>query len=437
MAATQILILIAAILLSLTVSGTENSIADQKSRLLSQIAKSDDPEIIKRLLEIYNSIEQQTNDSADLENDRSCQTERRFDDCTGTKEFSNGTTAYGYWQNDKLEGQAIYTWANGSRFSGTFSAGETEGFGIMTWPNDRTFSGFLKPKFKYQYGLVSTKQDSYTYRCETPSSDLNDCSATKLDIESAPCSHLKEKHDCYGFGPHSDPDGYFLGFWRNGRAHSTGFFIYGNSITESDFYIGDLQDGLQQGTGKYTWRDGSSRSSYEGEFSEDYFDGTGVFSFPDGDSIDVQCKKTISVDDCTVISQHTNEPSSVPEDPNVPDLLYCEGTYSKFKWEVTGTKPTEGWVPQPLPSVNSWREEKPEYYYINLNREWIRRADGSERKIQDLRIGDAEISGRFKGPLFGKASFKLDRLNGQLSVRWGGDGFVGNCRKQDLKNRKF
>ena len=61
----------------------------------------------------------------------------------------------------------------------------------------------------------------------------------------------------------------------------TGYGVYIYSPQVGDKYEGFMKNGLREGTGKYTWADGST---YEGGYKNDMKDGEGTYSWADGSS---------------------------------------------------------------------------------------------------------------------------------------------------------
>ena len=63
----------------------------------------------------------------------------------------------------------------------------------------------------------------------------------------------------------------------------TGYGVYVYSSQIGDKYEGFMKNGVREGTGKYTWADGST---YEGGYKNDMKDGEGTFIFANGDRYD-------------------------------------------------------------------------------------------------------------------------------------------------------
>ena len=72
---------------------------------------------------------------------------------------------------------------------------------------------------------------------------------------------------------------YYEGDFYEGQMTGYGTYVYGPSI--GDKYEGFMKNGKRDGTGKYTWADGSV---YEGEYKDDMKHGEGAYRWADGSS---------------------------------------------------------------------------------------------------------------------------------------------------------
>ncbi len=72
---------------------------------------------------------------------------------------------------------------------------------------------------------------------------------------------------------------YYEGDFSEGRMTGYGTYVYSSAI--GDRYEGFMKDGKRDGTGKYTWKDGSV---YEGGYKEDMKHGEGTYRWADGSS---------------------------------------------------------------------------------------------------------------------------------------------------------
>jgi 1-phosphatidylinositol-4-phosphate 5-kinase len=172
---------------------------------------------------------------------------------------SNTPTCKGHCTN----GYGLKIWPDGSYLKGNFRGGHLNGYGIKHFGRATEYSGDTY--------VGDFKNDVYQGH-----GVYNDVS---MDIKfSGEWQHGKPNgRGKQIFGPRSvHPGSYYIGEMKDGVFDGTGQYILGN---EGARYVGHFLNGYKSGTGKFTWSDGRS---YEGEWLNDQQHGAGTFTFEDG-----------------------------------------------------------------------------------------------------------------------------------------------------------
>ena len=155
----------------------------------------------------------------------------------GSFTWYSGEKYEGNWENDAMSGKGKYTFLNGGVFEGTFK-------------NNKPVSGTLT----YQAGTdESPSETDIIYLEYTFSSD--------------------EKHIVFTTKGGLKYDGELSGLFGTGRATIT--YPSGNT------YRGQLSSGLRHGSGKYTWKDSSGKTTayYDGNWASDHMNGQGQYHY--------------------------------------------------------------------------------------------------------------------------------------------------------------
>jgi len=87
-----------------------------------------------------------------------------------------------------------------------------------------------------------------------------------------------------GFGRWTSQETMVEGMWRQGKMHGFAKQIWPDGRT----YEGEFRDGLFWGTGIMTWQHARGTSVYEGEYENDKKHGVGKFTWPSGRSYEGQ-----------------------------------------------------------------------------------------------------------------------------------------------------
>ncbi|MDP2439059.1 MAG: hypothetical protein Q8P67_25210 [archaeon] len=218
---------------------------------------------------------------------------------TGVLIFSSGEKYTGEFHDDEIHGTGVLEFSDGSTYAGSFEHGIRAGFGLLKSPSVE-YSGQWLENLPHGSGIL-TVTSQLSSQVFSPAFSVMDATVLKLTRWSYDGEwSLGLPH---GQGEIFTTLGYsYRGGFRYGRYHSQGVLTDG-----LDFYQGEFQYGLRQGQGtnekscqpnagepliyevyqgaylnnmrhgkgKVTFRDGSS---YEGDWENDLFHGTGTYS---------------------------------------------------------------------------------------------------------------------------------------------------------------
>ncbi|MBR6407866.1 MAG: hypothetical protein IKS19_04730 [Clostridia bacterium] len=235
----------------------------------------------------------------------------------GTFVWENGDFYEGEWSRDKINGTGVMTWADGSVYTGEFKNNKLSGEGILTFNDKHKYSGsFVDGKFE-GIGLLEFANGD-KYEGEWSSNQFSGDGVFKWNNGGSYTGSFSNNH-FYGEGDLQIPNGAYLkgtfnnnvliegiGFIKNENASYTftykegdvvnaeiefadkskydgsysdntfngnGVFTYKNG----DSYTGNFKNGLRNGEGIYTWKE--SGAKYEGNWLNDNMNGHGVYYY--------------------------------------------------------------------------------------------------------------------------------------------------------------
>ena len=173
-------------------------------------------------------------------------------------------TFSGNLRNGRFTGIGSMSFQDGQRYSGNFALGRFEGEGTMYSPLPAwSFNGFFQ-EGRIGSGVFHDQDDmSVAYeRGETADTLIGNTWVYEGGLN---------EHGQNGTGSFTFADGsvYTGGFLR-GLAEGEGFYVRASGEV---IYIGDFKEGRFDGQGRYTSPEGWS---YEGSFKEGLFDGEGI-----------------------------------------------------------------------------------------------------------------------------------------------------------------
>ncbi len=191
--------------------------------------------------------------------------------------YTDSSSYIGDVVNDKLEGRGTYTWHNGDKLTCQFMTDRANGPGVETLINGKILTG---PFTDWQLSgndceIIYSDGGKYT-------GDVILGFREGYGILIYPNGDKYEghfKHDAFsGTVTLTTKTGKVTsGVYKNGLIKPDSTIV---NINDSNKYEGDLVNGLRQGKGTCTYRNGNV---YVGQWKGDRFDGYGVLTFKSGE----------------------------------------------------------------------------------------------------------------------------------------------------------
>ena len=201
------------------------------------------------------------------------------DDLSGRKEYE------GAWANDRFHGYGVFRWNSGSVYEGNFSEGYRDGEGIYTYSAAsacvRYEGNYVKDKVNGFGKLIY--RDGSCYEGDFKNGKLDgqgkmtyaaDDSLGRREYEGAWANDWFHGHGVLRWNSGSVYEGNFSEGYRDGE----GIYTY-SAASACVRYEGNYVKDKVNGFGKLIYRDGSC---YEGEFKNGKYDGRGKLTHADG-----------------------------------------------------------------------------------------------------------------------------------------------------------
>jgi hypothetical protein len=69
----------------------------------------------------------------------------------------------GYFENDKSDGQGVYTWSDGDKYEGSYKNGEQHGQGVYTWSDGDKYEGSYENGNRHGEGVYTRLLDGVKF----------------------------------------------------------------------------------------------------------------------------------------------------------------------------------------------------------------------------------------------------------------------------------
>jgi hypothetical protein len=223
----------------------------------------------------------------------------------GTYNHKNGDKYVGEYRNGNKHGQGIFSFANGSKYVGQWVAGLFQGWGTFSHASGDKYTGEFKDGNYHGRGLYLSadgrrkegifENGNFINAEKIDTSNLTDnfiSSINRLDtpeqinpnkLPLCPTPDYSKKRDdervsrwtkCWGkytVENRVDKKGDTQeGEWDNGNLNGYGIYTHASR----NKYVGNFQDGLKHGKGKYLYVDGGT---YAGDWLNDKQNGQGTY----------------------------------------------------------------------------------------------------------------------------------------------------------------
>lgn len=212
---------------------------------------------------------------------------------TGTFTWNNGDKYIGEWSDDKINGIGELTWATGDKYSGSFKNNAIDGQGTLAYVNGDNYNGLYSCGLRNGEGTYQWHNGDY-YEGEWKDDAItgygkvifqnNDELDGEFDNGKLVSGHYKTKTKKAKYDitiedstvtnvviKYSNKVKYD-GEYSNNKFNGQGTITYKNG----DEYKGEFKNGLKSGTGEYTWKNGAK---YTGDWSKDKMNGSGTYYY--------------------------------------------------------------------------------------------------------------------------------------------------------------
>jgi hypothetical protein len=217
--------------------------------------------------------------------------------CSGFVMFKSGDTYDGMCKNDKFHGRGIYTIKKNDNnnfdqiFDGEFVNGFQNGYGTAKFSNNTSYEGMFKNGLYNGYGTLNYGISIYRgmfkngkrcgkgwYMTIIGGNILaGNWEEGKLLINNKVKIIFGENMCKCGNSSAIEPGDIYIGFISVNPIYMCGEGVL--TFKSGNVYEGQFSNNLFNGKGKYTF---TNNSSYEGEFKDGLYHGKGILTFKDG-----------------------------------------------------------------------------------------------------------------------------------------------------------
>jgi hypothetical protein len=198
----------------------------------------------------------------------------------------NGAVSYdGEWKEDLRSGTGTQTWKSGDKYVGEWKDGSRTGKGTYYWSDGQKYVGeFLNSK-RHGLGIATYPENDTNNRVSYDGEWKEDKkSGNGTQLWNSGDKYVGEYQDglqngkgTYYYWPSGDK---YVGEWQNGDRTGKGTYYW----SDGQKYVGDFLNNKQHGQGVITYpeHDPNGAVSYNGEWKEDKKSGTGTFLWKSG-----------------------------------------------------------------------------------------------------------------------------------------------------------
>ncbi|XP_044160428.1 radial spoke head 10 homolog B-like [Bufo gargarizans] len=214
----------------------------------------------------------------------------------GVAYYKDGNVYRGMFSEGLMHGKGLYTWADGLKYEGEFFMNFPMGHGVYTWPDGSRYEGQVYKAIRHGSGVHISSDGQVSYAGQWHMGRRHGKGAIYYNAEGTSWYEGDWIHNRKeGWGMQRFPSGnIYEGQWKNNKFHGEGRMRW---LSSSEEYMGQWEDGIQNGLGTHTWflkrvagSQYSLRNEYIGNFVNGERHGQGQFYYANGAMYDGQWK---------------------------------------------------------------------------------------------------------------------------------------------------